>query len=312
MKCLACSRNFNLYFCSATLKEVEEIIRPQLLDLIEYHKDDKHPNYLVSSIETLEKELEKQRIIKEDPYKSYTTEFGRLVKEVPDADCYFAIKDDLSELYIVPYDCIYVTKTIDGDSHMFGYIDKFEFSNLNELTTHNMAFDGHLYNSFDRSKETKEYILKDFENGLDYDGIYDGFVIFWFLYSFYQSRYLDFEEFESLIKEYQAKEPDDYSWVDEKVWNMDQVHLRTDLSLITDRDHPKNAKKRTYEKELKFIESLDPYNTQEVLVKKRVFDDYLDDIISLETFTKILPEEGKYLQKLAKNSRKRHIWQKRT
>ncbi len=302
MECLACSRNFDYFFCSSDIEEVEKHIKPLLLSLIEKHKKDKHPYHFVSSLETLEKELKDQREIKENPYRSSTLQFMRLVGKEPASDCYFVIKRDLSQLYIVPFDIFYTKNVFDGDSHMFGYCDHFAFQTLTELARHNNAYGKENYSSFSHTKEYKDRIKKFYKDYIETNHINDGMWIFSQLYVYYQSMDIEFDELENTVKQYQKKNP-----VPESYWEMDQIHLRNDTSLIIPK--MKMEKKRTYKEEVEWIKKFNQSGRFDNLISVLLIEHFLDDIIFYEDYKRITDNQFPCLDSLSSDKEKKHyLW----
>lgn len=300
MECFAYSRNFDLFLCSANQEEVDEIIKPTLLDLIENYKDDIHPNYLVSSLDTFYYEVAKQKEISKNPYRSSTLQFGRLNHKEPNADCYFVVKKDLSELYIVPYDIFYTTNVIDGDSHMFGYIDRFKFSSLINLTLHDTIYKEKSYTSFSHLDSYKKNIISFYKKYIEDNEICDGMWIFNQLYVYFQSMDIEFDEFEKLVKKYQR-----INLVPENYWNIDQVHFRNKKII---NEEIVKEERRTYEEELLWLNNFDPflnhYSLDVILFKEH----FLDDIIDLKTLIKLLKNEKIDISNLPKNEAKKYIY----
>ncbi len=301
MECIACSRNFDYFLCTADIKEVEKYIKPMLCSLIEKHKKDQHPYYFVSSLETFEKELVDQKVMKENPYQSSTLQFGRLIGKEPVSDCYFVIKSDLSELYIVPYHIFYTTNVIDGDSHMFGYCDHFVFHSLTELAKHNKAYRRENYNPFSHTKEYKDRIKKFYKDYIETNHVDDGMWIFSQLYVYYQSMDIEFDELECFVTKYQKQ-----NLVPEWYWEMDQLHLRNDKSLII--PEMKKEKNRTYEEEIEWIKRFNPSGMLDNLVSVLLIEHYLDDIILYDTFKRITNDAYTFLDSLLEKDKKRYLW----
>ncbi len=301
MECIACSRNFDSFLCSASKEEVETFIRPNLLALEEFHKKERHPNYFVSTLETLEKELEKQKKIKENPYQSSTLSFGRLIKKEPIADCYFVMSSSLSELYIVPFDIFYPTNAIDGDSVMFGYCDSFSFYTPLELANHSKAYRKENYLPFSHSDEHKKRIKDFYLHYIESHGITDGMWIFSQLYVYYQSEDISFVELEDIVRKYQKT-----NLVPEHYFKMDQVHLRNDTSLII--PPMEKEKKRSLIEERDWIKNFTKTNEHKELVSILLKEHYIDDIITYNTYKKLIEDNEKFLDSLSEKERKRHFW----
>ncbi len=304
MKALACDPKIGYFFCSCSLEEVNTILIPFMKDVEKKAVGLRYPFLFVSNMETLNDELAKQKLIKENPYQSKTIDFHVFVGEIPDADLYFVVNPELNELYFVPFDTICPYRWT-GVSNNWSRLDKFEFKKMLNLTTKPFTYDngkpcGWWLNEED---EDRELILAALRSKISKAKKAGAETVFNLVFPYYRDLRIDYQNLSDLLDEGGCH-------LGPSFFHRDQLHLRMSSSPFEE-EYVRSFKKRNKQKEEEIIGKKAELGMPDIHCFFETILDYLDQIIDWDTFRSIYDSSECFdasFDKLDDEFRRKKIW----
>lgn len=295
MKALACDVNNSYFFCSANKKELEEQLIPLRKKLEKDYQNDFRPHFFVSSEDTMKRELEKQAKIKANPYQARTLTFYVYIGEIPDADIYFCVNRELTELYFIPFDIIHPRYW--GAMDPFSALDKFEFKKILQLTQKPMTYKG-------KKKSPNEiigndpFIMTDLRDKVKEWSEQGKEYVFKKVFPFFQSYNIHVDAMQELfyIAGFGMKK---------EFYEMDSMHMHTAFDYL----HPLvMIENRTLEEEKKHASQILDEDCIEEM-ERQVILDYLDEVITWEIVRDIIGNDHvSGYDNMKEETRRKTLW----